>query len=368
MIKVMQIVDTLDAGGMERMAITIANSLPPDRFESHLCTTRRGGTLEQELMDRVRRLDLGRSARFDVQAFHSLLGYVRGQGIQLLHAHGPSLFVSALLKLVDRSISVVWHDHYGAKHVRGRSVWAYRLAVSRIDGIIAVTQDLERWAIDALHYPETRVRYVPNFVGARSEPKAAPALPGVRGKRLVCVANMKPQKGHIHLIEAMAQIVNVVPEAHLLLIGDTGNETYADQVRAEIARHGLGGHVTLLGIRNDVHAILSGCDIGILSSTSEGLPVALIEYGVMGLAAVATDVGQCAEVLGHGRSGKLVPPRDSRALARAVVDLLLNPVEAQRIAVDLRKRVSTVYSVDVGIATICGLYEEIHRQGSWTHR
>ena len=111
-------------------------------------------------------------------------------------------------------------------------------------------------------------------------------------------------------------------------------------MRADIERRGLGQHVSVLGVRNDVHDILRGCDIGILSSTSEGLPVALIEYGMVGLAAVATDVGQCAEVLDGGAAGVIVPPKDAGALARAVISLLANPAEARRLGERLRSRVA----------------------------
>lgn len=362
MIKVLQIVDTLDAGGMERMAIAIANSLPPDRYESHLCTTRRGGTLESELSGRVHHLQLGRSSRFDIAAFQSLADYVKRQGIRIVHAHGPSLFVSSLLGLFNRSISIVWHDHFGAGHVRGRPVWAYRLATSRVESIISVTEDLERWAVRELHRSTDSVRYLPNFVVTRPRTGHVPSLPGLPGRRLVCVANMKPQKGHITLIHAMQRIVARMPDAHLLLVGGETSTAHGEKVKAEIERCGVSKDVTLLGVRSDVHELLLGCDIGILSSMSEGLPVALIEYGAMKLAVVATDVGQCAEVLGGGSAGLLVQPNDPHALADAVISLLENPVKARALAEQLQQRVSAVYSERAGMNSICGLYEELVRR------
>lgn len=359
---VLQVVDTLDAGGMERMVVSIANSLPADRYESHVCMTRRAGILETELSADVRRLNLRRHGRFDLAAIGSLAQYVKRARIRIVHAHGPSLFVCSLLGMFDRSISIVWHDHFGAGHLRGRRpIWAYRLAASRVESIISVTKGLERWALTDLHRSADSVRYLPNFVVIGAPAGSIPSLPGVPGKRLVCVANMKPAKDHITLVQAMQHIVARTPDAHLLLVGGETETAYGRHVRAEIERCGVSKHVTLLGVRSDVHGILRGSDIGILSSISEGLPVALIEYGVMNLAAVATDVGQCAEVLGGGSAGVLIKPRDPHALADAVISLLENPKQARALAEQLRQRTSEIYSERAGMNAICGLYEELLR-------
>jgi glycosyltransferase involved in cell wall biosynthesis len=117
--------------------------------------------------------------------------------------------------------------------------------------------------------------------------------------------------------------------------------------------------VTLFGIRQDVPEILRGCDIGILSSTSEGLPVALIEYGIAGLAAVATSVGQCPEVLDGGKCGVLVPAADSRALAEAILGLLRDVDRSRTLGVSLKNRVEAVYGVAAGISSIEAFYNDV---------
>jgi glycosyltransferase involved in cell wall biosynthesis len=71
-----------------------------------------------------------------------------------------------------------------------------------------------------------------------------------------------------------------------------------------------------------VGSLLKQCDVAVLASSSEGLPLAIIEYGLAGIATVATDVGQCADVLDHGNVGLLVPPRDPSSLAAALMKLL----------------------------------------------
>ena len=104
----------------------------------------------------------------------------------------------------------------------------------------------------------------------------AGSLPGRCGRRIVCVGNVRPEKDHVSLVRALALVVDEVPDAHLLIVGsDRNHSRYVKAVRDEISRHGLEKHVTLIGARDDVPRILHACDIGVLSSISEGLPLAL---------------------------------------------------------------------------------------------
>src|SRR5437868_4806246 len=99
-IGVMQITDTLAAGGLERVAVNLANGLPLDSYRSYLCTTRQGGALEEQLSPHVVTVHLSRKGRFDFAAIRKLSTYISSQRIQILHAHGTSLFISALVSMI----------------------------------------------------------------------------------------------------------------------------------------------------------------------------------------------------------------------------------------------------------------------------
>jgi len=117
--------------------------------------------------------------------------------------------------------------------------------------------------------------------------------------------------------------------------------------------------VTYLGPRRDVDAILRACDIGVLSSCSEGLPLALLEYGACGLAAISTDVGQCSEVLHNGAAGVVVPASAPRALADGMLSLMTSPGDRALYAARLRDRVESRHSPDRVIGHICDIYESL---------
>lgn len=358
---VMHLVDSLAVGGTERVAVNLANALPRDRYSAYLCTTRLEGPLGASLASDVGRLRLDRRRVLEVGALARLAAFNRRRGIRILHAHSTTLFQASAVSMLPPFPAVVWHDHFGFHGVGAdRSAWLYRLGAARAQAVVAVTPALAEWSRTRLGLPAERVHYVPNFV-AEPAPAMVAELPGKRGSRVVCVANFRPQKDHLTLLDAMAIVARKNAQAHLLLVAARADADCADAVAAHINRLGLDDRVTQLGERHDVPAVLAACDVGVLSSAAEGLPLALLEYGMAGLATVATRVGQCAEVLDEGRAGRLVAARSPEMLAEAMLDLLENRAHRAALGSALRRRVREAYSVASVVGRICEIYDRVLR-------
>jgi glycosyltransferase involved in cell wall biosynthesis len=358
-IGVMHLVDTLDRGGMERVAVNLVNHLPRERFRVFLCTTRHDGPLADLVADDVERLCLARRRRLDVGAFRQLVGYIRSAGIHILHAHGTSLLVAAVASFFPPYPKLVWHVHFGHYANEQRSALAYRLLASRARSLIAVNSPLVDWARKRLCFPPNRTWYIPNFVAEAESELTTPVLPGHDGYRIVCAGNLRPEKDHLGLLAAMSIVVQHAPSAHLLLLGATSDAAYFKLVLGEIAHRGLASSVSLLGGRSDVLEVLRACDIGVLSSTSEGFPLALLEYGVAGLPVVATRVGHCPEVLDDGEAGVLVPAGRPDQLAAALLSLLGSSTDRVVLGERLRARVRKNYSPGPNIPLVCRVYETV---------
>ena len=360
---VMHLVDSLDVGGTERMAVNFVNSLPRDRYVPYLCTTRRDGPLEAMVGGDVVRLRLQRKHRFDVVAVRRLVEFNRLRGVRILHAHSSSLFVAMAASVFAPHPAVVWHVHFGRYAVEQRGAFLVRQLVKNTNGVIAVSEPLAEWARNRLRLPAERVWYIPNFVLPEDSNGQPPIVAGVLGARIVCVANLRPPKDHRTLLRAMALVVRQHPDAHLLLVGGTQDSACLDLVKKEISQLELGANVSLLGERHDVAAILRVCDVGVLSSASEGLPLALIEYGMAGLPAVATEVGQCPEVLDQGRAGMLVAPGAPKLLAEALLLLLGSPDRRAGLGRRLQTRTQELYSRCAIVERVCRVYDTVLRQG-----
>lgn len=105
-----------------------------------------------------------------------------------------------------------------------------------------------------------------------------------------------------------------------------------DDVKAYVCDLGVEDHVEFRGYVRDVSAHLAGVDLHILTSLKEGLPRAIIETMAMGIPPVATNVKGTREVVEDGITGRLVPLKNPAALADAAVQLLLDPVQRQRMS------------------------------------
>lgn len=348
---VLHLVDTLDRGGAERVAVELVNHLPRERFRPFLGTTRREGPLAGLVRPDVGRLRLDRKRTLDLPALRKLAAFIRENGISIVHAHSSSLFTAVLGTPAE--VRIVWHDHFGRHEEEERPDWLYRLAALRVSGVVAVDEALARWSRERLQLAAGRVWYLPNFVDG--DVAAEPVdLPGEPGRRIVCVANLRAQKDHLTLVRGFARVSREEPGAHLLLAGSEVEPDTARRVREAIT-----GNVTLLGRRDDVPALLRSCDVGVLSSSSEGFPLALLEYGHAGLPVVATRVGRCAEVLGG--AGLLVPPRDPDALADALLRLLRDAALRSRLGRELQERVRSLYSPAAVMERLERVYDAVLR-------
>jgi glycosyltransferase involved in cell wall biosynthesis len=362
---VMQVVDSLDLGGTETVAVNLANELPQERFRKYLCSTRSGNgssPLAEALQQDVKHLALHRTARLDIAAMLKFQAFIRQENIRLLHVHGSSVFFGRMASLLRpvANVRVIWHDHYGRCEFNDRHSILYRFAVTGASGVIAVNRQLVEWACQELHMSPRRVWYVPNFVKPsflKPDAGGFEELPGVAGFRIVCLANLRPQKDHGTLIRALAIVCTTHPQAHLLLVGGPLDSPHAELLRQEVARHNLQNNVSFLGTVPGAASILRRCDIGVLSSVSEGLPLSLLEYGWAGLPSIASSVGQCAEVLDSGRAGILCEPGSIYGLAGAIQCLLDSPVRRAEYGREFQAFVRKTFDPTAIMNRICSIYD-----------
>jgi glycosyltransferase involved in cell wall biosynthesis len=218
------------------------------------------------------------------------------------------------------------------------------------------------------HFAPEKVRVIHNGVdmqkfayGSRDREWLKQA--SAREKWIALVGNMHSDvKGHPWLIAAAGTITREFPETRFLLMGD--GEQRKDYER-QVAELGLGRHFLFLGRRDDVPRVLACCDIAVLPSKAEGLPNAVLEYLAVGLPTVATRVGGNAEIIQDGKTGLLVPPEDSSALAEAILRLLRDPGFATSLGKNGREYVAAEFSFQKMIENTDQLYTELlHSRGA----
>jgi len=360
---VLTVIDrAVDYGGAERFAVGLARHLPRERIDSWLCSTRSGDAeLAREIVaSGVPYVTLGRQAKWDVHRLGGLVTLLRRQRFDVVHGHmfGSNVWCSLLGRACGVPV-VLAHEHTWSYSGNPLRMWLDGRVVGRLaTRFIAVSSlDAERM-VTLEHVPAEKVMVIPTAYIPRYGPKLdirrelglAPATP------LVGVAAvLRPQKALSVLLEAHAQLLAKVENAHLVIAGDGECRGELENLAREL---GIAECVHLLGRRHDVEAIIGSLDVAALSSDYEGLPLFVFECMANGTPLVATDVGAIGDVVQSGVNGVLVPPRRPDALADALASLLVDRDRCAALASAAAKNVGT-YSIEASAKRFADLYEEL---------
>jgi glycosyltransferase involved in cell wall biosynthesis len=169
------------------------------------------------------------------------------------------------------------------------------------------------------------------------------------------VARLEQEKGHPTLIEAWPAVLAAVPSAHLLVVGEGSTR---EALEAQVAALGIGSSVTFTGRRDDVPAVTAALDVAVLPSYREAQGLSILEAMALYRPVVASAVGGIPEMIEHGRTGLLVPPRDPATLAAAIVRLLADHPYADTLARAGRDLVYDRFCVELMVRAIESIYDE----------
>lgn len=337
-LRVLQLIDSLRPGGAERMAVNTANSLESLVNGSFLCCTRQEGLLKEELKSEVGYIFLNKKSSLDPKAVLKLTRYIRKNKINIIHAHGTSWFLGVLMKLLSK-VKLVWHDHYGeSENLEARNIKVLKPLSGYFDGTISVNIVLKRWAEKTLK--AERVIHLNNFIVENGIKSPFPKLKGeIDSFKIICVGNIRPQKDHLNLLRAfdIAAVSNRMISLHL--IGEDPDTVYSKAVLEEIALSAAADRIFFYGTQKNISKILKQADLGILSSRSEGMPLALLEYGMAALPVVCTNVGQIPEVVGN--AGILVDRNNPEELAQAILSFAENNELCLLKGAELKSKISS---------------------------
>ena len=319
--RVVQLIDSLTAGGAERMAVNYANELSNCVQFSGLVSTRLKGDLFNQVSKKVNYLCLNKKQTIDFKALFLFKKYLKENKVAIVHVHSTSFFFAFLIKFFLPKIKLVWHDHYGdSEFLNKRSTFLLKTTMLFYSGIIVVNQKLKNWAESKLNFKN--VIYLPNFPINEIIVHQNTILNGVKGKRIVCLANLRAQKNHYLLINVAQKLKESYSEWTFHLVGKDFHDDYSKSIKNLIISKDLSNNVFLYDSKQDISNILSQSDIAILTSNSEGLPLALLEYGLNKKAVVVTNVGEMPSIIKNNQNGFIVESNSDFDFYESVLKLI----------------------------------------------
>lgn len=353
--RILQLIDTLDAGGAERMAVNFANALCSKIEFSALISTRFEGVLKTQLKDQVNYLYLNKKNSFDLKAILRLKKYIKIRKINIIHAHGPSFFMAFLVKIIHPKIAIIWHEHYGERVLQHRYNNIPLLFCSCFfSKIIVVNPDLKKWVLKNL--PNKKVHFLPNFILENSQPKST-FLKGDQNKRIICLANLKDPKNHLMQLIGFYNLNLHKIGWSLHFIGKDFKDHYSNSLKDYIIKRNLSNAVFLYDTKNDVHHLLSQATIGLLTSTSEGFPVCLIEYGMAKLAVLSTNVGFCNQLIQNQNTGLTFDPNNQIQFEIQLQKYISDPNLRNQTANKLFQSITQNYNPDTILEKLILIYK-----------
>lgn len=354
--RVVQIIDSLNAGGAERMAVNYANALSKKIEFSGLIATRAEGSLKKQINPEVAYLFLEKKKRVDFQSICRLRKYIIQNKIEIIHAHSSSFFIAVLVKLTLSGIRIVWHDHYGTRAKETKKENRVLIFLSLFfSSIFVVNRQLEDW--NKKNMKCSKVIFIPNFTASQNTDEKITFLKGISGKRIVFLANLKNPKNHILVLKAFQELKLNESEWSLHLIGKDYFDSYSDLLKEFIELHSLQDYIHLYGEKNDIRYILSQASIGILASSDEGFPVTLIEYALENLAVISTNVGYCSDIIQNDNNGLLFDPSSVSEVKKQLLKLIQDESLRKKIGDNFKQSVLENYSEEIVIEKLILAYK-----------
>ena len=317
--RIVQLVETLETGGLERIAVDLALAQMRSGHSPMLYCMFGGGPLADD----------ARKAGIPVTEFHKEPGFslrmllmlarqLRRDAADVLHTHNPGVHPYGAIAAWIARVPAVVNTRHGPATSSGRAYQEryFRAVMPFTDRVVFVSKDSRRYLLEKGRLSARKSAVIINGIelGAFLEKPAAPLSASPR-VRFGAVGRMVPAKAHSILIDAFAQLSRKLPDAELRIVGGGPLE---DQLKEQARKAGLDNRIRVEGLNHRIAGVLRELDIFVMSSTSEGLPLVILEAMAAGLPVVSTRIGGVPEVAPEGDVSVLCAPGSASDLAEAM--------------------------------------------------
>jgi len=365
-IRVLWLIKGLGRGGAEMLLYHAALLRDREAFDCHV------GYL---LGSRSWLVDDLRAAGIPVHLFSSesavpaswafaLRGFLLRNRFDIVHVHSP--YVAGIARMVARSLPsemrpktvstehLPWSGHKLPTRLLNAATFSLdraHLAVS--DAVVASIPPYLRRGVNVLVHG-VPLEWIRRHRSLRATVRAELGV-GDDEVLIGCVANMTGKKGYPDLIAAARLIVDRGRRVHFAVAGRGPREA---EVRAAAAAARLGSRFEFLGPLEDATRFMAGCDVFVLASHHEGLPLVIMEALALGIPVVATLTGGIPQLVRDGVDGLLVPVARPERLADALDELIIDPERRGRMSRAAAKGAARFDNLQA-IRTIESMYREL---------
>jgi len=361
------VIKEMEVGGSQTHLMQVLRLLDRTRFEPVLyCLTGKGA-----LLDATRALGVPIYTPAAASSFKGfgLIGRVaalaralRQDRIDIVHNYLLRANLVGSISARLARVPVVLCSKRGCHWRRGFELVGAKIGNALADSVMVNADAVRDFVHGNEGCPREKMAVIPSGVDTDRfqplRPAQFKARLGLPADRLIVgvVTRMRVRKGVEEFIRAIGEVRETRPEVHGVIVGEVSLD---DELQKLVRALQLESHLSLLGRRSDMPEVFSAFDVFVLSSHDEGMSNAILEAMAMEKPVVATDVGGTGEVVRHGHSGLLVPPKDPHALAVAVSEMLAQPARAHEMGRLGRRIVEEGFSAHAMVRQMEQLYLDL---------
>ena len=306
-------------------------------------------------------LPIGRKS---MAGFRAMQQWLRTHPVDVVNSHSStdSWLAALAVRTLQTKPPIVRTRHVSAAIPTNLATrWLYTRATK---AIVTTGESLRAQLIQVNHFPADRIVSVPTGMdperfkpGDKQARRRELGLP-VEGLLIGIVATLRSWKGHRFLIDALASLKR--DDLSLIIVGDGPQRT---ALEARIAERGLKPQVRMAGNQDDVVPWLQAFDLFSLPSyANEGVPQALVQASLAGLASVTTAIGAISEVAVDGETAVIVKPQDATDLARGLARLIDDPALRARLGQAARARAVAHFGYAAMLDRMEALFQDVVRE------
>ena len=360
--------------GVKRLFAWMIPRFDANRYTVSLVSLRKKDLSEETLESLGVDITYLHKGKFDPSTLTALLKVIDRKKIDILHLHGYGATTFGRMAGAFRRLPTIVHEHANLTTTPWFQKVADAVLEPSTDIAIAVSKSTADFLIHARQLPPDKVKTVylgvplDEFSRERSPQEIAEArqeLGVAPGEFAVgTVTRLHDSKGNNYLVDAAALVLKERPKAKFFLVGEG---PLLPDLQQQAQALGLGDRFVFHGFAKDVAAVVSAVDLSVFPSLWEGTPLTVFEALAMGKPIVATDADGLLDVLTNDHDAVIVPKRDPRALATAIVRMTDDEALRARLGAEAR-RTGQQYDIAAFVRKMERLYDILHRVSRPTHR
>ncbi|SFM53460.1 glycosyltransferase [Marinobacter zhejiangensis] len=362
---ILHLIDTTGPGGAETVFICLVRELQKTEFRNVVVLRGEGYVADQIRALGITPYIIDSKGSFNLGYLKALRKLVKSEGVSLIHAHllGSNVYGALLAMLCRKPMISTFHGAVdvatGERFLRAK----FLIVGWGSSAIICVSKGLEKQLTERSALPSNKLKLIYNGVdpdvfkrGSETGLREELGIP-LEATIVVSIGNVRPAKGYSYLVDAAIELAESDPNTHFVVVGHQRESVFKPLLQ-KIAASKTKPAIHWLGFREDVASILCQADLFLLPSISEGFSISTVEAMMAGIPVIATRSGGPEEIVDDGKTGILVPVKDSGAINSAI-QCLKAPALRENLVIDAREHAMKKFSLSSMLQGYLDLYRQL---------